>query len=357
MHPVKGNVSVLLIVLALQGCGDDGPSAPTSPTSTGPAASQPVTGGTLSARIVNAVTGAPVGGASITVEGGASFSADSDGVFRVDRLTSGNLRVVVEASGYWPRETGMRPASQSLPPVTLSLLPDGDDFDLEFYDQVFRNVGEDGTHPWSSEPRFEIWEGLYECTEFIEGESCGELTAMAERAPAEFIETMRSVILADARQYSNGHVVGSNVSMKSHPPGTVLARSQYISPGLVSAAFVSTRDTFSWTHWRYNNSGPMIGAHINLNTRHRGVRGVYSHELAHTLGFAHPLGLDRVPLNSIMRHGHGSEPTRFDVLHGRVLYSRPPDSRTPDIDPLGFLLSSLRAGAAQAGRETTREAR
>jgi hypothetical protein len=354
---VKDKVWVLLLAWAFSGCGDDGPLAPSSPTSTGSAASPASgAGGTLSARVVNAVTGDPVGGASITVEG-ASFLADSDGVVRFERSIGGNVRVVVEASGYWPRETGMRPASQSLSPVTLSLMPDGDDFDLEFYDQVFRNAGEDGTHPWIFEPRFEIWEGLYECTGFTEGESCGELTAMVDRAPATFIETMRSVILADARQYSNSRVVGSNISTKSHPPGTVLSRSQYISPGMVSVAFVSTRDNFSWTHWRYNNTGPMIGAHININTRHRGVRGVYSHELAHTLGFAHPLGVDRVPLNSIMRQGHGSEPTRFDVLHGRVLYSRPADSRTPDIDPLSFLLNSLQSGAPEAGQETTREAR
>ncbi len=101
----------------------------------------------------------------------------------------------------------------------------------------------------------------------------------------------------------------------------------------------------------------MIGAHINLNTRHRGLRGVYSHELAHTLGFDHPLGLDSVPLSSIMRRGHGSGPTRFDVLHGRVLYSRPANSRTPDVDPASFFLSSVRDGGTAAGRETTRETR
>jgi hypothetical protein len=310
----------------------------------------------LSGRVVNAVTGAPVGGASITVEGEGSVSADSDGVFRIGR-SGGNVRDVrirVEASGYWPRETGMRPAGQS---VTLSLMPDGDDFDLGFYDHVFRDVGEEGTHPWITEPRFEIWEGVYECTAFVDDAACDELTAREERAPAAFFNNIRAVIGADARRYTDGHVVGTNIETRSHAPGTVLPRSQYIQAGSVSIAYVTTRDDWSWALWRYNNSGSMIGAHIIINARHRDRRGVYSHELAHSLGFAHPLGLERVPLNSIMRQGHGDEPTRFDILHARILYGRPPGSRTPDVDPPGFLLSSLRGGEGELGGETTREAR
>jgi hypothetical protein len=286
--------------------------------------------------------------------GEAPVSADSDGVFRLGRSGTGNARVTVEASGYWPRETGMRASSQ---PVTVSLMPDGDDFDLGFYDHVFRDVGEDGTHPWITEPRFEIWEGVYECTAFVDEAACDELTAREDRAPAVFFDTMRGVIGADARKYTDGHVVGANIATRSHAAGTVLPRSQYIAPGVVSMAYVTTRDNWSWALWRYNSSGAMVGAHINLNARHRDRRGVYSHELAHSLGFAHPLGLERVPLNSIMRQGHGDEPTRFDILHARVLYSRPPGSRTPDVDPSSFLLSSLRGSHGAPGEETTREAR
>jgi Carboxypeptidase regulatory-like domain len=350
---MRGKVLTLLLALgALQRCADDGPSAPSSASTTDSAASA---GSTLSGRVVNAVTGAPVGGASIEVAGGGSISADSGGVFRLERTAGANVRLTVEASGYWPRSTGMRPASQSLPPVTVSLMPDGDDFDLSFYDHVFRDLGEDGTHPWTTEPIFEIWEGVYECTAFVDSAACEELKALPARAPAMFFETMRGVIGADARKYTDGHVLGSNISTRSHPAGTVLPQSRYIEPGKVTIAYVSTRDNFSWALWRYNNSGPMIGAHIHINTRHLGRRGVYSHELAHALGFAHPLGLDSVPLNSIMRRGHGDEPTRFDVLHARILYGRPAGSRTPDVDPFTYLLGSHHDAETGAG-ETTRAA-
>ncbi|HJS74900.1 MAG TPA: carboxypeptidase-like regulatory domain-containing protein, partial [Vicinamibacteria bacterium] len=249
-----GKVSAgLLVLVSLQGCADDGPLSPSSELTAGSATNLPPASGTaLRARVVNAVTGSPVGGASITVEGEGSITADSDGVFRLDRAGVGTVRVVVEASGYWPRETGMRPASPSLPLATLSLMPDGDDFDLAFYDHVFRNVGEDGTHPWTTEPRFEIWEGRYECTAFVESEACDELTALDELAPAAFFDTVRGVIGSDARRYTDGQVLGSSITTRSHPAGTVLRRSQYIEPGKVSIAYVSTRDNFSWTLWRYN---------------------------------------------------------------------------------------------------------
>lgn len=353
MQPVRGKLCSCVLALALHGCADDGPTAPSSPRSGSGASPTPVAGGTLSARVVNAVTGNPVGGASITVDGGSATSADSDGLFRIEQ-TTGSVRIVVEASGYWPRETGMYPVSPSLPPVTLTLLPDGDDFDLDFYDHVFRHLGEDGSHPWIVEPRFEIWEGVYECTGFVDSAACEELTAKEERAPGMFVEMMRSVIDADARKYTDGHVLGSNIATRSHPPGTVLRRSQYIESGKVTVAYVTRRDNYSWGFWRFNNAGPMIGGHIHLNSKHQNRRGVYSHELAHTLAFDHPLGVDRVPLSSIMRRGHGDEPTRFDLLHARMLYGRPANSRTPDIDPATFLLNLLRGGGREAGGETTR---
>jgi hypothetical protein len=304
--------------------------------------------------VVDALTGSPVAGASVAVDGSDPIPTDSDGQFRIERPASASVRLVVEASGYWPRETGMRPSSANLPAVTFSLLPDGNDFDLEFYDHVFRKVGEAGTHPWVTEPEFEIWDGTYDCTGFVEGRACEELTALEERAPSLFSNTMRGVIGADSSKYTDGHVLGSRVTTRSHEPGAVLSRSQYIEAGKVTAAFVNRDDSFSWAFWRFRDDGPMVGAHLQINSKHRGMRGVYSHELAHSLGFDHPLGLEAVPLNSIMRRGHGDDPTRFDVLHGRILYGRPANSRSPDIDPVGFTLNGLRVEGA--GVEITRSA-
>ena len=73
---------------------------------------------------------------------------------------------------------------------------------------------------------------------------------------------------------------------------------------------------------------------------HKDERQVFSHELAHTLGFHHPAGSENVPLPSIMRTAENV--SAHDMLHGRILYRRPPGSRTADQDPETFVVNALR---------------
>jgi hypothetical protein len=356
---VKTGLSIFLLAATLLDCADTGPSSPspTEPAAPAPASTpSPAPGGTLSGRVSNLVTGAPVAGATVTVSGIGAVSTSSDGAFRVEVTPGESVSIVVAAPGYWTRETRIRPVVATAPPVALDLLPDGNDFDLEFFDHVFREVGADGTHRWTYEPELEIWDGVYDCSAYVEGEGCEQLIATAERAPDGFVQTMRRVIESDARKYTDGHVVGSFISTRSHPSGTSIAREGFLERGKVTFALVLRPDNFSWAYWRFASEGSMLAGHVQVNRKHKDSRGVYSHELAHTLGFGHPRGLDQVPLASIMRRGHGSDPTRFDILHGRVLYLRPPDSRTPDVDPARFVLNGLREGSSADGGEITRSA-
>jgi hypothetical protein len=307
-------------------------------------------------RVTNAVTGAAVSGATVTISGMPVISTSPDGSFRVEVESGESVPIVVSAPGYWTRESHLRPVAAAVPAVPFDMLPDGNDFDLGFFDHVFRGVGAAGTRRWIHEPEFEIWEGVYECTGFVEGEACEELTATGERAPEAFVQSVRRVLEGDARKYTDGHVLGTTVSMRAHAAGTVLTRSEFLQRGKVSFALVERPDDFSWAFWRYAGDGAMIAGHVHLNRKHRDSRGVYSHELAHTLGFDHPRGLDEVPLSSIMRKGHGSDPTRFDVLHGRILYLRPPDSHTPDVDPATFVLNGLRDRSGEGDAEVTASA-
>jgi hypothetical protein len=86
----------------------------------------------------------------------------------------------------------------------------------------------------------------------------------------------------------------------------------------------------------------LYSALILINRKHTHLRGVYSHELAHSLGYNHPLGASAVPLPSIMRHGHGEGPELDDQLHGAILYRRAPGSRSPDSDPQEFVINAVR---------------
>jgi hypothetical protein len=126
-----------------------------------------------------------------------------------------------------------------------------------------------------------------------------------------------------------------------HEAGTRIPHSEFLQPGKVTVALVDRGDDSSWAFWQYYTEGEMYAGHIQINARHRTDRGTYSHELAHILGFDHPAGLDAVPSRSIMRGGHSTEPTPFDILHGRVLYERPAGSRSPDKDPEDFTLNAL----------------
>ncbi len=47
-----------------------------------------------------------------------------------------------------------------------------------------------------------------------------------------------------------------------------------------------------------------------------------------------------MPLPSIMQTYR--QLTRHDILHGRILYTRPPGSRSPDKDPEDFDVNALR---------------
>lgn len=242
--------------------------------------------------------------------------------------------------------------------MTIDVLPMEGEFDLEFFDHVFRDVGDAGTHRWLDEPTFEIWNRVYECTVFAEDGACDELVATNEAAPGLFVATMRDVIENDSRQYTGGTVTGSRVeSSSAHPAETVVPRAQYFVDGRVTIAFVVRPDRFSWALWRFFDSGEMVAGHIQINRKHKDLRGVYSHELAHTLGFDHPLGLENVPARSIMRDDHGDGATPIDILHGRILYDRPPNSRTPDDDPGEFVLNALRAASGPHGELITRSAR
>ena len=80
-----------------------------------------------------------------------------------------------------------------------------------------------------------------------------------------------------------------------------------------------------------------------------------SHEIAHTLGYHHPDGQYNVPKPSVMRC---NGPTADDELHGRVLYLRPPGSRTPDKDPDWYAANESIATAMRGpvGGLTTHEA-
>jgi Carboxypeptidase regulatory-like domain len=344
-------------------CGRiDGPTAPSATPSAGTdsfglaATPSRLADSALTGRVSDALTGAPVPGAH--VEAASSFGAetDGDGSFSLSTSLSGVVSLVARADGYFPRETHARTGSSI--PIDVDVIPQGAKFDLDFFDHVFRHLGEDGTHIWAVEPTYEILTQVFDCVDHQMSDACDVFEATNEEAPGQFVSLATQVVAADASRYTGGAVLGSEVVEVPIAPGTQITRQEAWVRNRVRILIARLPDEYSWTTWWYYRDTPnLYSALVIINKAHKALRGVYSHELAHTLGYDHPLGGDQVPIPSIMRYGHGTEPTANDVLHGAILYRRPAGSRTPDRDPDDFVVNASRALLAGSGELIERTAR
>jgi hypothetical protein len=344
-----GRFGVLFgVVLASFGCSGNDAALPTAATAVpghAPAYSLGAEGSpsnlsapTLSGIVTDGVRGHPVGGVTVEIPGIASTVTNGDGAFTLEAAGIGSVPLVVRGDSFHARETRIQLAPR---PAEIDLLPTDGDFDLDFFDHVFRRLGEHHTERWTQEPRFEIWTSVYER---VEGEFYGDFVATEELAPERFIAIARDVIAADAPKYTGGFVLGSDVVvLPPHPPGTRLTYDDYFKAFTISVLVFKKEDFSAGPSWAYE-SGRIYSASIwMLKREHKDDRQVFSHELAHTLGFHHPAGSENVPRPSIMRNA--DDVTAHDVLHGRILYRRPPGSRTADKDPESFVINALRADA------------
>jgi hypothetical protein len=328
--------AALMLVAVWISCNGTPTSSTTGfPTSTAGRAAQET--GTISGRVVDTLTGEPLANVNVRIPGFQTVATKPDGTFSFDVDGIGRTLFLTEGRNHWRRETHIQVDSAA--EIELDILPADDEFDLVFFDHVFRDQGRSCTHPWREEPRFEIWSMAHICRRKNADGSCEELEVTDVPAPPSFRELVRGVIVNDTPLYTGGKIRGTRMTEHEHAAGTRIPSSEFLQHGKVTVALVNRGDDVSWAFWQYYTEGEMVAGHIQINARHRTDRGTYSHELAHILGFDHPAGLGAVPSRSIMRGGHGAEPTPFDVLHGRVLYARPAGSRSPDKDPEDFTLN------------------
>jgi hypothetical protein len=321
---------------------DRGPTGPSAPVSRSLGASEVrgLVAAALSGRVVDSVNGEPIAGARIQA-GEAEVESDASGLFSLPSSLSGLVPLRVEAAGHFPRETRIHLAAPTS--VAIDLIPEGEKFDLDFFDHIFRELGDDGTHRWAAEPAFQILDRVLDCVDLDPQEYCNVFEVTEEPAAEQFFSLSERVILEDAASYTGGLVTGARLARVEAAPGTQIVRREAWVRDAVRFALVRLPNDYSWsTWWYYRETESLYSGFVTINKAHKSLRSVYSHELAHALGFAHPRGGWEVPLPSIMRYGHGDGPEPNDVLHGAVLYRRPSGSRTPDRDPENFLLNAIR---------------
>jgi hypothetical protein len=283
--------------------------------------------------VTDILSGSSVGGITVSIPDQGSDETSGNGSFKLSVSRAGIFPLTASGGIYFKRETSV--SVNSFAEIELTLIPDGMGFDMSFFDHIFRGNGADPTTRWTDEPTFEIWTRKFRCEEGGADEACQRLVATDDLAPAVFINNAESVLANDVRALTGGFVRGNKVRRRDHDPGTVVAAGQMYSPEVVVIALVQNgRTTKSWAGWQTTGSEAIYSGRVQINTRHQDLLCIMSHEIAHTLGYHHPDGQYNVPRPSVMRC---DGPTADDRLHGRVLYLRPPGSRTPDKDPSWFM--------------------
>jgi hypothetical protein len=217
--------------------------------------------------------------------------------------------------------------------INPEIIPQGDGFDLMFFDWAFRNNGTRGTERPYVISTYEIWTRQTECLEIVE----------ADDIPTHYEQNIRNG-LAQFSRLTGGAVANPTITTKTHPVGTIIrkADSWLTANGTVSLQY-HPADLWSnamgdgWSAWFVWNGGEEQRSrpgHIAAGWRAAADLGVVTHELAHSLGFSHPTG---TPTQSTIMIENSI--SAADELHGRILYKRPVGSLTPDRDPSGVTIN------------------
>lgn len=337
-------VAVALAVIALsRGLGCGGGSNSPNPAS-------PSSGSThqLSGMVVNSVTGASIPGAQL-ISGEVRAVSEATGAFSMAGLAESpangasggrTIQVRAEATNYWPRVFLV-----SIPPpksLTVDLLPQGDGFDLQFFDRVFRPNGR-GTGRWNQQPKFVIYPQQFDCVIPATGPCKAELPycgnggderLTARHEDPEFVEAMREVLLTDSPLYTGGYVKNPTITLGNMvAPGTAATLSS-LRPGNSAMGVIGVVFLEHAACSGLDGNGLITIMPSALSGRWLEFRRrTLSHEVAHEYGFDHNVGGTECSImggGDCWEIGYFGRPSPADILHGRVLYMRPPKTVSPD---------------------------
>jgi hypothetical protein len=318
----SATVAVLTLALA---CSSSSEPAPVEPSiSLSP--SQPPTAPSSDPQVVDAISGAPLAGVTVRVQGVPDTSSGTDGQFslvtpdRSDRLIPfwASSAATVERASY------LRPVG---PPPRISLIPSS--FDLEAFNQMFRG---DGTlRRWVSAPAL-----IVERRMLLFGTTGASSAATADRVMSE----PEAAALVDDLTWALPQLTGGvftsfeSVGVETATSGTSV---DLIRPGAILVARYEGLERGSgfvgYTRWFWNGASELVHGFVMLDAQYEAQsstsqrRALRAHELGHALGWRHVTGP-----TSVMNAAASQLPTEFDRAGSKIAHQRPPLNRAPDTD-------------------------
>lgn len=312
--------TAVLCCLNLSACGGGSPATPPNGPSPAPTILSWAIGGTVS----DAVTGAPISGATLSFAGQQPVTSNSDGTWTLNGTGTAATRqsVTITAQGYVDRETSIRWESGGRRDVGLTLLPDRAPFSLPYYRELVRNGFETPAslqpiRRWTSSPNFYINTFNPKTSKPLED---AEL-ALVVRAIQEAVPQLSgSTLSAGTIETGNG----------PRDPRAGVINVQFIyDPASEFCGLAKVGANPGDITINYDRCANVCGS---LKVTPETV----AHEIGHAMGFFHTTG------NGIMSPSRPRRCANVDFstqerLHARVAYSRPAGNTDADKDPSSFL--------------------
>ncbi|MEZ5319608.1 MAG: carboxypeptidase regulatory-like domain-containing protein [Vicinamibacterales bacterium] len=291
-------------------------------------------------RVMDALTGEPIGQVTIGGDGLTGALTDDAGMFQVSAssVVLGPREIHLSGAGAVPRVTGLRVPG---PEAVVTLIDAS--FDLTAFDQMFRPAG---LRRWVEAPALVLvdhvlsYEGLGASTMAVRDEPIGDgdLASLA----ADLTWALEGLTGGTFRAFAS-------TATERAAPGS---RIPVLRPDVITVTRVAglTAATGYWGYTRWLTQGGVVtGGFIMLDrdfeqSGSRYLRSLRAHELGHALGYAHVTVRPSV-MNSTAR----LEPTPFDLDGARLAFARPPGNRTPDADPVSTSVNAHAPRAWSAG--------